>query len=71
MASGFGFQRYAEAARLICISESTVRRGVSKGLVAHYKISKEVFFDPLELRSYFEAHHVQAMKGQKNAGTKR
>lgn len=63
MANGLGYQRYADAAQFIGISETTLRRWVSKGRVPHYKISRAVFFDPVELKSFFDAHHVQAKKG--------
>lgn len=63
MANGLGYERYKDAARLIGISENTLRRWTSHGLVPHLKVSKAVFFDPAELKSWFEAHHVQTKKG--------
>jgi hypothetical protein len=71
MANGLGYERYSGASRLIGLSENTLRRYVSKGFLPHYKISRSVFFDPAELRSWFETHLVQAQKETKSARTKR
>ena len=53
--TGYGLIGYADAARLLGLSEITLRKYVSRGIVPHYKIGARVQFKPGEIESWIEA----------------
>ncbi|MBD3666904.1 MAG: helix-turn-helix domain-containing protein [Kangiella sp.] len=52
--TGFGLVPYGEAARLLGLSEVTIRRWVMNRQIPYRKIGSRVFFDPEELREWVE-----------------
>ncbi len=59
MVTGLGFVKWPAAARLVGLSENTLRRYVSQRKVPFFKVGSLVFFDPERLRLWIEEKRVE------------